>query len=242
MKNYSKYKNPIIAHRGAWKEYNLPQNSIASLKKAIEIGCGGSEFDVHLTKDAVVVVNHDHDFYGLDIESYSYKALLKNNHPNGEKLPTLIEYLEEGLKQKETKLILEVKSSNVSLARTFLMIDLIKDYVETKSLENQLEFILFSFDAANYMKQQLPTYQISYLNGDKTPQDIKSAGLDGIDYEYVVFQENLNYFEECKIYGLSSNSWTVNTEMLLDKFIKHKIDVVTTDFPSQFLDIISKKI
>ena len=30
-------KTKIIAHRGAWKEFNLPENSIASLEKAIEL-------------------------------------------------------------------------------------------------------------------------------------------------------------------------------------------------------------
>ncbi|WAC41804.1 glycerophosphodiester phosphodiesterase family protein [Pedobacter sp. SL55] len=62
-------KNLVIAHRGAWKTQNLPENSIASLKEAIKIGCFGSEFDVQFTKDNIAVVNHNGDFLGKDIAS-----------------------------------------------------------------------------------------------------------------------------------------------------------------------------
>ena len=64
--------NPVVAHRGAWKKNNLPQNSIASLKKAIEIGCIGSEFDVRMTADDSLVVNHDSDYHGFQIEKTNY--------------------------------------------------------------------------------------------------------------------------------------------------------------------------
>ena len=48
-----------IAHRGVWKNSHLPQNSIASLTAAHDLKLFGSEFDVHLTKDNILVVNHD---------------------------------------------------------------------------------------------------------------------------------------------------------------------------------------
>lgn len=229
--------NPIIAHRGAWKEFNLPQNSIASLQKAIELKCFGTEFDVHLTKDAKMVVNHDHDFYGLDIETHTYEQLNTRKHPNGEKLPTVEEYLAEGLKQKETKLIFEIKTSKVSIARTYLMIDLIKDFLDGKKLENQLEFILFSYDASTYLKKQLPNFKVSYLNGDKTPEEIKSVGLDGIDYHFKVYQENRDYLKDALKLGLITNSWTVNNDELFTKFINEQMDVITTDYPAKFLEI-----
>src|SRR5690606_17505562 len=60
-------QNPVIAHRGAFKKNQYPENSIASLKEAIRLKCYGSEFDVHMTRDGIMVVNHDADFYGTDI-------------------------------------------------------------------------------------------------------------------------------------------------------------------------------
>ena len=83
------HQNKIIAHRGAWKANGLPQNSIASLREAVRLGCEGSEFDVWMTADEVLVVNHDHDFQGMDIETSTYEQLLSKTLPIGEKIPTL---------------------------------------------------------------------------------------------------------------------------------------------------------
>jgi glycerophosphoryl diester phosphodiesterase len=49
----------IIAHRGAWKKNNLPENSIAAGQQAIAIKYAGSEFDVRMTTDYSLVVNHN---------------------------------------------------------------------------------------------------------------------------------------------------------------------------------------
>ena len=47
----------------------FPENSIASLREAIRLGCTGSEFDVRMTADEVLVISHDAAHGGLDIES-----------------------------------------------------------------------------------------------------------------------------------------------------------------------------
>ena len=90
----------IVAHRGAWKNTNVPQNSIAALKHAIEQKVWGSEFDVSLTKDDVLIVNHDNTYQGLDVATNTYKTLRKKRLSNGEKLPTAKKYMRTGLKQK----------------------------------------------------------------------------------------------------------------------------------------------
>ena len=65
----------VIAHRGFWKAEGSAQNSITALKKAAEAEVYGSEFDVQLTVDGVVVVNHDETIAGLTIGKTPY------NHP-----------------------------------------------------------------------------------------------------------------------------------------------------------------
>jgi glycerophosphoryl diester phosphodiesterase len=65
--------NVVVAHRGAWKQQNLPENSIAALEHAIALKCAGSEFDVRMTKDDVLIVNHDADYHDLNIEEHDYK-------------------------------------------------------------------------------------------------------------------------------------------------------------------------
>src|SRR5688572_32309988 len=75
-------KTKVIAHRGAWKNTNLPQNSMGALNAAIAMGCFASECDIWMTSDSVLVVNHDPHFYDMSIESKTYKELLTKKYPN----------------------------------------------------------------------------------------------------------------------------------------------------------------
>jgi glycerophosphoryl diester phosphodiesterase len=47
----------VIGHRGA--PYYYPENTIASFRKALDLGANGLEFDLCLTKDKRIVVFHD---------------------------------------------------------------------------------------------------------------------------------------------------------------------------------------
>ena len=226
----------IIAHRGAWKEFNLPQNSIASLKKAIELKCFGSEFDVHLTQDEIAVVNHDYDFYGMDIATNEYKKLLTKKHPNGEPIPTLKQYLEAGCYQHQTRLILEIKTSNHSLKYSKKMIDVILESVSQYAYSECLEFILFDYEAAVYLKKKAKYYCVHYLNGDKTAQEIKVGGLDGMDYNYKLLSEDKTIINSFRELNLKTNSWTVNEWNIAEYLIRQKIDCLTTDYPKMFIE------
>jgi glycerophosphoryl diester phosphodiesterase len=101
----------IVAHRGFWncEEAGKAQNSIASLKCAQEAGVWGSEFDVFLTSDEQLVVNHDAVFQGVEIEATPYDEVRKLKLANGEQIPNIDEYLTQGKKCKKTVLVYEVK-------------------------------------------------------------------------------------------------------------------------------------
>ena len=98
----------VIAHRGYWKTPSSAQNSLRALELADSIGVYGSEFDVWLTKDDVLIVNHDAVINGMDIESSSSKMLLKQKLKNGETVPTLDAFLNRA-KKLSVRLICELK-------------------------------------------------------------------------------------------------------------------------------------
>ena len=117
-KQFATADNVVIAHRGGWKKNNLPENSIASLRYAISLKCAGSEFDVRMTADDSLVINHDPDYHKLPIEKINYADLAVFKLSNGEKLPTLREYILAGMKDNNaTKLICEIKPSEISKER-----------------------------------------------------------------------------------------------------------------------------
>lgn len=220
-----------IAHRGMWKNVDVPQNSLASLQHAIDQKVWGTEFDVHLTKDNILVVTHDQDFYGIDIASSTYEELLRKTHSNGEKIPTAEEYLRKGLKQTGTKLIFELKSNLLGKKRTLESVDIALELVKKLNATEQTEFIAFDWDACLRFRALDPNIKIHYLNGDKNPQEVKAAGLTGIDYHYTVYRENPTWISECQAIGLKTNVWTVNKQKDMLFFIGQKVDYITTDEP-----------
>lgn len=151
----------MVAHRDAWKEFNLPENSLSAFKKALELKCYAAEFDVHLTNDDVLVVHHDYDKEGYDIESTNYDYLAQYPLANGEKLPLLKDFFLVGFSQTTTKLMLEIKSCQKGgLDRTKHLIDCLIKMLPSTALPSLLEFIFFDFEAAIYLKNKLPNYAV----------------------------------------------------------------------------------
>ena len=131
-------KSQVIAHRGYWKTAGSAQNSITALQKADSIHCYGSEFDVWLTKDNKLVINHD-PVYKMKYMEYSKgDALTGLKLSNGENLPSLEQYLEAG-KKCNTKLILELKALN-SKKRETKAVQEILALVTKLGLENRMEY------------------------------------------------------------------------------------------------------
>lgn len=230
-------KNKVVAHRDAWKEFNLPENSLSAFKKALELKCYAAEFDVHLTNDDVLVVHHDYDKEGYDIESTNYDYLAQYPLANGEKLPLLKDFFLVGFSQTTTKLMLEIKSCQKGgLDRTKHLIDCLIKMLPSTALPSLLEFIFFDFEAAIYLKNKLPNYAVHYLNGDKSAQQIKTAGLNGMDYDVNLLLSDTSLIANFKALGLKTNSFTVNDVDTAQLLHYAGIDAITTDFPQLFLN------
>jgi glycerophosphoryl diester phosphodiesterase len=235
------HQNKIIAHRGAWKANGLPQNSIASLREAVLLGCEGSEFDVWMTADEVLVVNHDHDFQGMDIETSTYEQLLSKTLPNGEKIPTLKAYLKDGMTQKGTKLILEFKPSQLGVARSERVGELSVRTVQELGAQAWVEYITFSYEGGVKAIATDPKAKVAYLNGDKTPMELKEAGFFGFDYHISLLRRMPQWIAEAKTLGLTTNSWTINKEEDMSWLLELGVDFITTDEPEKLATLVPSK-
>ena len=108
---YAQKQTGIVAHRGFWNcdEAGYAKNSVAALRCAQEAGFWGSEFDVNMTSDGVLIVYHDSDVEGKKIEEHPYSEFKDFKIANGETIPTIDQYLEQGKKYPETMLVYELK-------------------------------------------------------------------------------------------------------------------------------------
>ncbi|WP_255037338.1 glycerophosphodiester phosphodiesterase family protein [Lacihabitans soyangensis] len=226
---FSKNPNSVVAHRGAWKAKNFPENSIASLKYAIYIKCIGSEFDVHMTADNVLVVNHDPTYHGLTIEKVTYKELLPFKLSNGENIPTLKEYLKTG-KNANTRLVCEIKPAS-SVERGRVVAQKVVELVKAMKMEKYVDYISFDYEMLLKIRSLDTKAHLQYLNGTKSPTELKADKINGADYHYSVFKRNPDWIAESKKLGLSLNAWTVNDAKDLDWLIANDFDFITTNEP-----------
>ena len=227
-------KGPAIcAHRGFWNcaDAGHAQNSIASLKLAQEFGFWGSEFDVHITADSVVVVNHAPTIGGMKINTSTYQELLKAKLPNGERIPTLDEYLEQGAKGG-TKLVLELKPQANRKAAT-KMSELAVELLKKHNLwdPEKVMFISFDYEACKWIAKNAPGFTNQYLEGNIEPEKVHADGINGIDYHFIAFHKHPDWVERAHKLGMSVNVWTVDTQEEMKYLIGLGVDCITTNEP-----------
>ncbi len=228
----------VVAHRGAFKKNNLPENSIAGLQEAIRLQCEGSEFDIRVTADDSLVIIHDPVHAGINVEETKYNELVLHKLSNGETLPTLREYLLAGMHQNQTKLVLEVKPSGVNKQRSLLAAEKSFELVQELGIEEKVIYISFDFDVIKKILSLNPQASVQYLNGDKSPMELKKDGVNGIDYNLAVFRMHPSWIESAKQNNIVLNAWTVNKATDMDWLLRRGFDYITTDEP----ELLAKRI
>ena len=230
--------NKVIAHRGAWKNTGAPENSIAALKHAIAMGCEGSEFDVHMSADSLPLINHDTSIQGVSIAKTNSVELLNMKLANGEALPTLENYLKAGMAQIETKLILEIKPSELGKESSIALTRKVVTLVEKLQAQAWVDYISFDYDACKEVMRLAPYAKVAYLRGDKTPAELAADNFFGLDYNFSVLQKNPGWIDDAKNKKLTINVWTVNDKPALEEFLNKGVDFITTNEPELLLTMV----
>lgn len=234
-------RNKVIAHRGAWKNQDASQNSLKALTKAIEIGCEASEFDVWLSADNEVVLSHDPVIGDKKVEESTAKELYAIALKDGDYLPSLAQYIERIKRQNKTRLVLEVKASQLGAERSKAVAEASVRMVHDMKAQAWVDYITFSFDAAKRIRELDPSAKVLYLEADKTLGEVKAAGMSGIDYHYSNFVKDTDLAQKAREKILLTNAWTVNKEDDMKTMLGQGIDYITTDEPESLLNIIGSR-
>lgn len=233
-------KNKVVAHRGAWKNTNVPENSIAAFRHAVRLGCEGSEFDVHMSSDSIPVVNHDATIQGVSIAKTPLSGLLLIKLPNGEPIPTLESYLKAGMEQEKTRLVLEIKSSELGKDASIALTRKVVALVAKLHAQAWTDYIAFDYDVCKEVMRLAPYARVAYLNGDKAPQELSDNGFFGLDYNLRVFDKNPSWIAEAQQKNLTVNVWTVNDAGDMRRLLDQKVDYITTNEPERLLELIKR--
>ncbi|MFV0418699.1 MAG: glycerophosphodiester phosphodiesterase [Dysgonomonas sp.] len=232
-------KNKVVAHRGAWKHYDVHQNSLGALKKAIELGCEASEFDVWLSKDNRVVLNHDHEINGLIVEETNLAKMQEIILESGEVMATLEEYLDCVKTQNKTRLVLEIKSRDNN-KRALALVDSAVNIVHRLKAQAWVDYISFDYEALMRIRALDASAHIAYLGANR-PLDLqKVEGMSGIDYHFSQFDKIERLYDRARALGLTINIWTVNDELMMKNLLRMDVDFITTDEPEILLRLTNK--
>ena len=233
-------KTQVIAHRGFWKTAGSAQNSIAALVKADSIDCYGSEFDVWLTTDNQLVVNHDDTFKGVTMQDATAKVCTAVQLDNGQQLPTLQQYMEKA-RQLKTRIILELKAHKTPEQETRAVEGIVK-MIKNMGLEDRTEYITFSRHATKEFIRLAPKgTPVYYLEGDIAPKELKEWGCAGPDYYFSVFKKHPEWIKASHDLGMKVNAWTVNDPKDMEWLIGQGVDFITTNEPLLLQEILKKK-
>lgn len=226
------------AHRGA--SGYCPENTMASFRKAVELGCDGVETDVQMTSDGVMMLIHDEmvdrttDGKGL-VKSFSYKALRSLNAGDNETIPTAEELLVFA-KENHIRINFELKTGIVIYPGIEeKLIEMVYRY----DMQNNVIFSSFNHYSMFHCKEITKEIKtgLLYMEGLYQPEIYcKSVNADALHpYFYAV---NGEIIANAKKAGIIVNPFTVNDENVMKKLIAEGADGIITNYPDKLKNLL----
>ncbi|MBR3413049.1 MAG: glycerophosphodiester phosphodiesterase [Bacteroidales bacterium] len=237
----------VVAHRGFHKYADAAENSIAAMQIAVDHDFYGTEFDVQFTLDSVAIVFHDPSIKEMPIAKTPYKELSGYVLSNGEKLPTLDQFLQayadaiekQKVRNKHTRLIFEIKPVDNRAMVDYVAAEVLKA-VDKYNLRDAVDFISFDMDVCMSLVRADRTLSVAYLGSDMMPRHLHARGIRGIDYHYEQLLKNPQWIEEAHKLGMTVNAWTVNDQEVARKLRGLQVDLLTTDLPLDMQSLVEE--
>lgn len=232
----------ITAHRGS--SLKAPENSLSSIKMAIEEKADFVEIDAMTTKDNKVVLFHDTNLKRISGSSNSIKNMTLEEVKavdNGsyfssafkdERIPTLEEVFK--VANGKIKLNIELKPTKEKDTLPEEVAKLIKEY----NMEDQVVVTSLDYNSIQEFKEYEPLVKIGYILtfgiGDFT-----NLNIDFISVEYGMAKKELIY----AMHALNKevHVWTVNDADRVEDLAKLGVDNIITD-STEMVDATLKKL
>ena len=220
----SQSKLLVIGHRGA--KGHVAENTLVSIKKAIELGADGIEIDVFRCLSGEIVLFHDKKLDKLTngtglIEQTTLNDLKKLKVlGSNEQIPTLNEVLEIELKGRNTaKLSLEI----------------VKNYIKNeKIISKNILFSSFDWEELKDLRDLDSKVNIALVTENNPLDAIEPAlNLQAIAINPTHKKLNKKVVEQIFNAGLKIYTWTVNDDKQIEKMKQLGVNGIITDYPER---------
>ncbi|WP_170469095.1 glycerophosphodiester phosphodiesterase family protein [Ruegeria arenilitoris] len=229
----------VIGHRGA--AALRPENTMASVMKAIEDGADWVEIDVQESADDVVIVAHDSDFMKLagvdlkvwdatmeDIAQIDIGSWFGPEYAE-ERTPTLREVLEAA--KGKAKVIIELKyyGHDVDLENRVAAI------VEELGMQDDIATMSLKYPAVQKMKSIRPEWRAGVLAATAV------GDLSGLEGDFVAVNAAIatpGLVNSVHAAGKDIYVWTVNDPLQMSAMASMGVDGLITDRPAMANEVL----
>jgi glycerophosphoryl diester phosphodiesterase len=228
----SSMKKPIsIGHRGAMGHET--ENTIASVKKALDLGVDMIEIDVFVLKTGEVVVFHDETLDNLTnhkgkIEDYSFTDLQKVVVNGNHSIPTLAEIIT--VIDKKVPLNIELKGKNTAQPTQ----KIVHSYYKKGWSKKNFVISSFLWEELKIYRKLDTNIPIAILT-EENPIDAISIGIYVKAFAInpwfkTLTKQNVEYLHKS---GFKINTYTVNEPEDINKVVELGVDGIFCNFPER---------
>jgi glycerophosphoryl diester phosphodiesterase len=236
----------IVAHRGA--SGYAPENTFAAFRRAIAMGAGFIETDLHLSRDARFVAIHDasvnrttngqgavHDFTLADLRKLDVGSWFGSEFA-GERIPTLEEILEFA-KKHDVVFYLEIKPSG-SWGGEHALISALRESGEIART------VIISFDPLilTNIRAIEPTVMTGLLFDGKVDNPLEKAVEIGA--RQIAARGDLvspKFLKDARERDLQVVCWTVNHPGHMRLLAEAGVDGIMSDYPDRLVELVRNK-
>jgi glycerophosphoryl diester phosphodiesterase len=230
----------ITAHRGA--SGLAPENTLASLRKAMEIGADFAEIDIHLSKDEEFMLLHDDTLNRTTngngfVWEYPVSVLKKLDAGSwfspfykNESIPTLSEVI-HSVKGK-LKLNIEIKVTSMTIAIMKKFIKLVHDF----DFDDQCIITSFDQRTVEQIHSLAPHLKMGFIL-DQRPSEghLKSDfPLLSVNFKFV----NSVIMERATVARKEIHAWTVNETDEMNRCISLGVHNIITNYPNRLKNVL----
>ena len=220
-----------IGHRGA--KGHVTENTIESIKKALDLGVDGIEIDVHRCASGELVVFHDFTLDRIsngtgEVSKQNYNALKRLKLKGNYQIPTLAQVLALIDNRCLLNIDLKVNDTAKEAARILTF------YVEKKGWEYQ-NLIVSSFqenllETVYESNKKIPLGVLNDTNLDAAVAIAESVEATSIHLEFTMLTQEIveELQEKYKVF-----TYTVNNLKPIARIQSYGVDGIISDFPDR---------
>lgn len=224
----------VVGHRGA--AGLEPENTLRSIRKAIDLGVDSVEIDVRVTRDGYLVVIHDETVdrttngHGY-VKDLTFNEIRRLDAGKGEKIPTLEEVL--NLTKGKVVLQIELKAREATEPTVHL--------IERNNAERDVIIISFMHDLLGRVHDLNSALRTGAIFFD-VQGDICQRAIDVHSEAIHVYYRNVNseLIENAHKRGLRVSVWSPDEIEDMREMINLGVDEICTNRPDILLNLLKK--